>query len=118
MQPRLTRGVLDVLQPRASSMPDLHVIATMVSREGKADALRDALEAATRAFRQEDGCLSYALLEDQNRPGRFMTFERWRDRAALDAHMQSPAMDDLAPRIPELLAEALKQDVLDARLLL
>lgn len=99
-------------------MSDLYVVATMVSREGKADALREALEPATRAFRQEDGCLSYALLEDRDRPGRFMTFERWRDRSALDAHMQSPAMKALAPRIPELLGEELKQDLLDARLLL
>ncbi|CAN5196759.1 putative quinol monooxygenase [soil metagenome] len=99
-------------------MSDLHVVATMVSREGKADALRDALLPATQAFREEEGCLSYALLEDQTRPGRFMTFEHWRDRAALDVHMQSPAMKALAPRIPELLGEALKQDFLDARLVL
>jgi quinol monooxygenase YgiN len=99
-------------------MSDLYVVATMVSREGMADALRDALLPATEAFRQEDGCLSYALLEDRDRPGRFMTFERWRDRAALDAHMTSPAMKALAPRIPELLGEELKQDFLDARLLL
>lgn len=99
-------------------MSDLYVVATMVSRDGKADALRDALLPATQAFRQEDGCLSYALLEDRDRPGRFMTFERWRDQAALDAHMQSPAMAALAPLIPDLLGEALKQDFLDLRLLL
>lgn len=117
-QPRSSSNVLQISVSENASMSDLYVVATMVSREGKADALRDALLPAVEAFRLEDGCLSYALLEDHVRPGRFMTFERWRDRAALDAHMQSAAMKALAPRIPELLGEALKQDLLAARLLL
>jgi quinol monooxygenase YgiN len=99
-------------------MSDLYIIATMVSRDDKADALREVLLPATEAFRQEDGCLAYTLLEDQKQPGRFMTYERWRDRAALDAHMHSPAMAKLAPSLPDLLGEELRQDFLDARLIL
>lgn len=99
-------------------MSDLYIIATMVSRDGKADALREALLPATKAFREEDGCLGYTLLEDQKQPGRFMTYERWRDADALKAHMQSPAMEKLKPSLPELLGEELHQDFLDARLIL
>lgn len=99
-------------------MSDLYIIATMVSRGDKADALREVLLPATEAFRQEDGCLAYTLLEDQKQPGRFMTYERWRDRAALEAHMHSPTMAKLAPSLPDLLGEELRQDFLDARLIL
>lgn len=99
-------------------MADLYIIATMVSRVEKADALREILVPSTEAFRRQDGCLAYALLEDQKQPGRFMTYERWRDAAALEAHMRSPAMKRLEPELPALLAEELKQDFLDARLIL
>jgi quinol monooxygenase YgiN len=78
-------------------MSDLYIVATMVSRDDKADALRDVLLPATEAFCLEDGCLAYTVLEDQKRPGRFMTHERWRDAAALEAHMDSPTMGNLEP---------------------
>ena len=99
-------------------MADLYIVATIVSKESKADDLRAALLSATEAFRQEAGCLGYTLLEDQKRPGRFMTYERWQDAAALAAHMASPTMEALKPLLPQLLAEDLKQDFLDARLIL
>lgn len=99
-------------------MSDLYVIATMTAKPDKADALRTALLPAVEAFCQEDGCFAYTLLEDRRRPGRFVTYERWRDSAALDAHMTSPTMRDLSPLLPELLAEDMTQDFLDAHLIL
>lgn len=95
-------------------MSDLYIVATMVSQDGKVDALRAALLPATHAFQGEDGCLSYTLLEDHKRPGRFMTYERWRDAEALAAHMQSPAMAMLKTLLPGLLSEEMTQDFLDA----
>lgn len=47
------------------------------------------LIAATRA---EDGNVDYAFAEDLAEPGLLRFVERWRDRAALDAHMKSPHM--------------------------
>ena len=73
------------------------------------------LEAATRAFRQRDVRMSYALLENHKRPGHVMMYERWRHarRAyAIASDGRSGA------RFPGLLAKALKQDFLDTRLLL
>ncbi len=80
--------------------------------------MRAALLPATEKFRQEDRCLPYTLLEDQKRPGRFLTYERRRDAEALKAHMEAPTMQDLKPLLPGLLDEEIKQDLLDARLVL
>jgi quinol monooxygenase YgiN len=91
-------------------MADLFIIATMTAKPGQADALRELLLPAVDAFRQEDGCLAYTLLEDRNAPGRFVTYETWRDEAALKAHMTSPA----TPKMNDILAEPLTQDFLDA----
>jgi quinol monooxygenase YgiN len=45
--------------------------------------------AATRA---EDGCLAYAYSHDALDPEVIHVTEKWRDRAALDAHFQTPHM--------------------------
>lgn len=42
--------------------------------------------------RAEDGCLDYAYARDLTDPQVMVVFERWRDRAALDAHFQSTHM--------------------------
>jgi quinol monooxygenase YgiN len=42
--------------------------------------------------RNEDGCLLYAYSRDMVDPGLVRVSEQWRDRAALDAHFQTPHM--------------------------
>ncbi len=84
---------------------ELLVVATVVAKPDRADELRRLLRTAVAAFRQEDGCLGYLLYEDRRRPGRFVTYETWRDQGALDAHMTSPTMTAAGPQLPALLAE-------------
>jgi quinol monooxygenase YgiN len=48
-------------------------------------------------------------------PGRFLTFERWKDKAALDAHMLTPDMKAIAPKLGPVLAKPFTQLFLDAR---
>ena len=53
-------------------------------------AARGAIEALVTATRTEDGCVEYRFAEDVLDPGLIHITERWRDRAALDAHFQTP----------------------------
>jgi quinol monooxygenase YgiN len=78
---------------------DLYVVAIMTAKPNKADDLRALLLPATQAFRNEDGCKAYALHEDEKRPGRFITYETWRDHDALNAHMSSPTMQKTTPQL-------------------
>ncbi len=71
-------------------MPDLSVVAVLVARPGQEAVLRDALVALVPPTRQEEGCLAYELSESAESPGTFVTVERWRARADLDAHLQTP----------------------------
>jgi quinol monooxygenase YgiN len=48
-----------------------------------------AIEAATRL---EDGCLYYAMAFDDLASGQVTILERWRDEAALDAHLRTPGL--------------------------
>lgn len=54
-----------------------------------AGPLMASVIAATRA---EDGCLTYAYARDVLDAGLVHVTEKWRDRAALEAHFQTPHM--------------------------
>ena len=53
------------------------------------DRARPVMAAMATATRAEDGCLEYAYAEDVFEPGLIRIFERWRDRAALELHLQA-----------------------------
>ena len=55
-------------------------------------ATQKAIVEMVRASRAEDGCLDYAFARDLADPDTLVLFERWRDRAALEAHGASPHM--------------------------
>jgi quinol monooxygenase YgiN len=99
-------------------MSDLYIMATMIAKPDRIASLRDRLLPAVEAFRKEPGCLAYTLLEDKKEPGRFITYERWTDEAALKAHMSAPTLQSLKPLLPALLAQEMTQDFLDALVIL
>ena len=71
-------------------MSDLHVVATIPAKPESVDQVRAALHELVAATRNEDGCVSYDLYESGSAPGTFVTVERWRDAASLEAHMTTP----------------------------
>ncbi len=56
------------------------------------DALRPHMQTVMQKTRAEAGCAAYAYAEDVVEPGLIHVFEAWRDRAALDAHFETPHM--------------------------
>jgi quinol monooxygenase YgiN len=98
----------------AESADALYVIAELVAKPGSADALRDLLVPFVAKARAEPGCQHYTLLEVQSEPGRFLTYEIWTDRAALDAHMTTPQIKALGPKLGPVLAKPLTQTFLNA----
>lgn len=95
---------------------DLYVVAVLTAKAGKAGALRNLLLPAVEDFRREDGCKAYALHEDTQQPGRFVSYEVWRDKVALDGHMKSPTMQKVAPDLKQLLDGQMQQYLLDTLL--
>ncbi|MEO6512553.1 MAG: putative quinol monooxygenase [Nocardioides sp.] len=73
-------------------MSELQVVATIPAKAGSEDGIREALTSLATATRDEDGCVGYDLFESGSAPGTFVTIERWRDQAALDAHLAGPAV--------------------------
>lgn len=71
-------------------MTDIDVVATIPIRPDAAETARPHLLELAEATRAEEGCLSYELAESAAVPGTFVTVERWRDQADLDAHLRTP----------------------------
>lgn len=56
------------------------------------EAARPAMEKMVRASRAEAGCIDYAYAIDLLDPGLVRVSERWKDRAALKSHFETPHM--------------------------
>jgi len=80
---------------------------------GKPDRRTDLLALAKGMFapsRGEAGCGSYDFFEEIGADGRFLFFERWRDKAAIDEHFTTPHFAAFMRAFPEL-----KEGQLDIR---
>lgn len=99
----------------AAAQGGYFVIAEIVSKKDKADELRALLVPFAETSAKEPGCLVYTLMEVIGEPGRFLTFERWKDKAALDGHMVTPDIKAIVPKLEPVLAKPFTQLFLDAR---
>lgn len=70
----------------------LTVIATIIAKSDRIADVRRELEKLVAATRKESGCINYDLHVDLNDPRRFVFYENWTSKEALDAHAASPHM--------------------------
>jgi quinol monooxygenase YgiN len=83
-------------------MNSITVVATFQARPGKESELRNALVSLLAPTRKEIGCLNYDLHQSPEEPAKFLFYENWTSKAALDAHLQSEHVKALLPRVDEL----------------
>jgi len=80
------------------------VIATFQATPGREAELRNALIGLVAPTRQEAGCVNYDLHSSPEDPAKFLFYENWTGKTALDAHMVTPHVQKLLPRVDELCA--------------
>jgi quinol monooxygenase YgiN len=68
------------------------VMGTIKLAPGDIDRLHSAMATQMAATQAEDGCIQYVFSRDVTDPDALLVSERWRDQAALDAHMKTPHM--------------------------
>ena len=108
-------AVLTASSAVAAGQSGYFVIAEIVSKKDNADDLRALLVPFAELSAKEPGCLVYTLMEVIGEPGRFLTFERWTDKAALGVHMTTPHIKEIVPKLEPVLAKPFTQLFLDAR---
>ena len=84
------------------SLKNITVVATFQAKPGQEAELKKALLTLPGPTRREAGCLNYDLHASPEDPAKFLFHENWTSQAALDAHLQSPHIAALLPRVDEL----------------
>jgi quinol monooxygenase YgiN len=70
-------------------MSPLIVIATVVAKKESVEQLKGELLKLVAPTRQEEGCISYTLQQDNEDPSVFIFYETWENLAYLEKHMAS-----------------------------
>ena len=83
-------------------MGEIIVTGSVQGTDATVDALLEAALTHVRRSRTEPGCLSHHVFRDAEDPNRLFFFERWADRAALDAHFGVPASLEFVGQLQEL----------------
>ncbi len=83
------------------------MIARLVARAGKEEALRSLLMGLIAPTRKESGCITYELLQNKENSGEFTFVEEWQVEAALKAHFATDHLQNALAKFPDLLAEDL-----------
>lgn len=87
------------------STESVRVVARMVARPENLTALSSVLLDLLGPTRQENGCVSYQLLRNNANACEFVLVEEWENNAALDAHLQTPHLQDALAKVRPLLAK-------------
>jgi quinol monooxygenase YgiN len=66
----------------------------MEAAVGREKDLERELSALVAPTRSEAGCLTYELHRDPEHPGKFMFYEKFKNQAALDEHVNAPYFKD------------------------
>lgn len=111
----MAAAIFTASSAQAAGQSGYFVVAEIVSKKDKADELRALLVPFAEASAKEPGCLTYTLMEVIDEPGRFLTFERWTDKSALDGHMVTPEIKAIVPKLEPVLAKPFTQIFLAAR---
>jgi len=82
----------------------ISVIAKIPIKEGKFEEAIQAFQELMVQVAKEEGTLSYTLNRAQSNPNTLVIMERYKDKAALDAHSSSPHFKAFLPRSAALMA--------------
>ena len=83
-------------------MKHITVVAIFQAKPGKEAELKKALISLVAPTRKETGCINYDLHTSPEDPAKFLFYENWTSKAALDAHLQNDHIKALLPRVDEL----------------
>ncbi len=81
------------------------LLATMKAKQGKETELETALKSVIPKVELETNTLKYILHRAQDDSSKFLFYEKYADKAALDFHGSTPYLTEMFRSIADLLAE-------------
>ncbi len=77
-------------------------LAQFQAKQGRAEDLRRILSAIVAPTRAEPGCVNYDLHVNMDDPSRFVLYEGWQSKKALDHHMTLPHFTKLMTELDDV----------------
>jgi quinol monooxygenase YgiN len=81
------------------------VFAGFNAAENKSAVLKRELMSLVLPTREEEGCITYELHQEDGDPAFYMFYEVWRSMEDLERHLATPALVRLLGLVPELCSE-------------
>lgn len=94
-------------------MSKVIVFASFIPKDGGDAGVEEILKGMVKPTRSEPGCEVYDLFRSTEEPLTYHLFEVYRDRAALEAHRETPHYKAYRSKVPDLLAEPIGVKVLE-----
>lgn len=82
----------------------IRVVARVTARPETAAELEGVLRALVLPTRREQGCISYQLLKSVSDPCDFVFVEEWQNDLMMQAHLQTPHVQEAFAKAGSLLA--------------
>ncbi len=76
------------------------VVGRVVTDDAKRDQLLEVAHKVAAASRAEDGCISYRISEDTERPNEFVFVEEWDSDEALQRHFGASHIAEFLKAVP------------------
>ena len=91
----------------------IYIIAKCISKKENIEETKNELLALIAPTREEKGCISYDLHQDQDRPEVFYFYEIWETRSLLDAHLKNDHLVAWVNKAEDLLASPMEVSITD-----
>ena len=83
---------------------NVYTIAVLPARDGLIEKLLSELESLATETRKERGCIEYGFYRDSSDSNVVLSYERWVDQTAEDAHWETAHLKHAIAAMDELLA--------------
>lgn len=80
----------------------MKMIVKRLIKEGKVEEVKKIYEEMITLTKKENGCISYALYQDENNPRLLALMEEWENEDVLNVHMQTDHFLKLVPKLNDL----------------
>jgi quinol monooxygenase YgiN len=103
-----------VADPTEADVEITVLTAVFDARSGSEEVLLGALSRYVVLTRQQPSCRNVDLVASVTRGGRFLVIEKWDSAAAVQAHLDSPLMTDMAQTAVTALASKPEIDMFES----
>jgi quinol monooxygenase YgiN len=81
------------------------------AKAGREADMKAFMSAAVTPSRNDPGNIDYEAHEVEGTPGRFIIYERWVSRDALEAHLGAERMQELVPQLLEMMEGSIEDGI-------